>query len=56
MSTGEEAYLALVIAAFLSYFAVLAYGIAVASTRPNERAAPDYRIEKTGGSAATHAH
>jgi len=53
MSTGEEAYLALVLAAFLSYFALLAYGIAVASSRPGERRASEYRVEPPG---ATHAH
>src|SRR6185437_1989892 len=58
MSPGETAYLVLVVTAFVSYIGVLAYGVAVASERPDGRVSDSRaRQEKTArGSGAAHAH
>ena len=58
MTGGQEAYLILAIVTFLSYVGLLAYGVAVASTRPEERGAEQRRKTRASGAGrpATQAH
>ena len=55
MSTGEIAYLAMAIAAFVFYAGLLGYGVAVASERPEVPAAKKTMSQDVGPSAAKKA-
>ena len=59
MTGGQEAFLIMAIVAFLCYIGLLAYGVAVASTRPDERAADEPARKgraNAGNRAAPQAH
>lgn len=54
MSRGEIAYLALVLAAFISYLGLLAYGVATSSERPSDEAAEQKMPQRRAPAGRQH--